>query len=61
MKTKSFAPNEILEIAKILFPDEFYMLELKTEIEQAKNDIDAGRIIAHDKILLKINERNSIF
>jgi hypothetical protein len=41
LKTKSFAPDQILEIAKILCPDEFYMLELKTEIEQAKKDIDA--------------------
>ena len=54
-------PDEILEIAKILCPDEFYMLELITEIEQAKNDIDAGRIITHDKMLQKMHERNNIF
>ena len=49
------------KLPKFLCPDEFYMLELKTEIEQAKNDIDAGRIITHDKMLQKIKERNDNF
>ncbi|WP_165607931.1 hypothetical protein [Flavobacterium tructae] len=49
------------KLPKFLCPDEFYMLELKTEIEQAKNDIDAGRIITHDKTLQKMNERKNIF
>ncbi|MCC9020017.1 hypothetical protein [Flavobacterium lipolyticum] len=61
LKTKSFTPDEILEIAKILCPDEFYMLEFIKEIEQAKNDINAGRIITHDKMLQKIKERNDKF
>ncbi|MDL2144499.1 hypothetical protein QQY79_18375 [Flavobacterium tructae] len=61
LKAKSFTPDEILEIAKILFLDEFYILELKTEIEQAKNDIDAGRIITHREMLQKIKERKNNF
>lgn len=61
LTTKSFTLDEILEIAKIICPDEFYMLELITEIEKGKNDFDAGRIITHNEMIQKIKERNNIF
>ncbi|WP_343696324.1 hypothetical protein [Flavobacterium sp.] len=39
LKTQSFTPDEVLSIAKILSPEENYMLELKADIEQGKVEI----------------------
>jgi hypothetical protein len=37
LKTKTFTPDELLSIAKLLFPEENARLKLKEELERKKN------------------------
>ncbi|WP_426483281.1 hypothetical protein [Flavobacterium sp. 2] len=60
LKTQTFTPDEMLSIAKILSPEENYMLELKADIEQGKLDIKNGDFITHEEMLTKLKERNLI-
>ncbi|KAF2507639.1 hypothetical protein EYY60_16940 [Flavobacterium zhairuonense] len=60
LKTQTFTPDEMLSIAKILSPEENYMLELKAEIEQGKLDIKNGDYITHEEMLAKLKRRNLI-
>ncbi|WP_343694031.1 hypothetical protein [Flavobacterium sp.] len=60
LKTQSFTPDEVLSIAKILSPEENYMLELKADIEQGKLDIKNGDFITHEEMLDKLKRRNLI-
>ncbi|SHF98490.1 hypothetical protein [Flavobacterium defluvii] len=60
LKTHSFTPDEMLSIAKILSPEENYILELKADIEQGKLDIKNGDFITHEEMLAKLKRRNLI-
>jgi len=60
LKTQTFTPNEVLSIAKIISPEENYMLELKADIEQGKLDIKNGDFITHEEMLAKLKSRNLI-
>ncbi|WP_276379031.1 hypothetical protein [Flavobacterium sp. H4147] len=60
LKTQTFTPDEMLLIAKILSPEENYMLELKADIEQGKLDIKNGNFITHEEMLAKLKKRNLI-
>lgn len=56
MKGATFTPDEILEIAKILNPEEVYMYELKESIRNAKDDIKAGRTFKHQDVIEEIRK-----
>lgn len=58
LKTRTFTPDEVLSITKILSPEENFRLELKAEIEQGKLDLKNGDFITHDEMLeeLKIKK-----
>ncbi|QSW91137.1 hypothetical protein J0383_10080 [Flavobacterium endoglycinae] len=60
LKTQTFTPDEMLLIAKILSPEENYLLELKADIEQGKLDIKNGNFITHEEMLAKLKKRNLI-
>lgn len=60
LKTQTFSADEMLSIAKILSPEENYMLELKADIEQGKLDIKNGDFITHEEMLAKLKKRNLI-
>lgn len=60
LKTQTFTPDEMLLIAKIISPEENYMLELKADIEQGKLDIKNGDFITHEEMLAKLKRRNLI-
>ncbi|MBE8725057.1 hypothetical protein [Flavobacterium hungaricum] len=60
LKAQSFTPDEILQIAKIISPEENYMLELKADIEQGKRDIKNGDFITHEEVLAELKRKNFI-
>ncbi|MEN2414354.1 hypothetical protein [Flavobacterium mesophilum] len=60
LKTQTFTPDEMLSIAKILSPEESFMLELKADIEQGKLDIKNGDFITHEEMLAKLKSKNLI-
>jgi hypothetical protein len=57
LKSQSFTPQEMLSIAKILSPEEHFMMELKVEIEQGKLDYKEGRIYKHEDVLQEMKAR----
>jgi predicted transcriptional regulator len=57
LKSQSFTPEEMLSIAKILSPEEYFMMELKAEIEQGKLDYKEGRFIKHEDVLKEMKIR----
>lgn len=59
MKGGTFTPDELLEIAKILNPEELYMYELKESIRSAEEDINEGRTFKHEDVMEEI--RNELF
>ncbi len=57
LKALTFTADEMLQIAKILNPEEFFMMELKAEIEEARQDYKDGKIYKHNDILLELKNR----
>ena len=57
LKSHSFTVSEMLAIAKILSPEEYFMMELKAEIEQGKLDYLEGRFIKHEDVLEEMKNR----
>lgn len=57
LKTQSFTPDEMLSIAKILSPEEYFMMELKAELEQGRMDHKEGRVFKHADMLLELKNR----
>ena len=60
LKTQTFTPDEMLSIAKILSPEENYMLELKADIEQGKRDFENGDYITHEEMLAELKSKKII-
>lgn len=56
LKNFSFTVDEMMSIAKILKPEEFYLYELKKSIEKGKEDLKAGRIQSHEEVLEEIRK-----
>lgn len=54
IKCGTFTPDEALEIAKILSPEEAYLFELKESIRIAKDDVKAGRTFKHQDVIEEI-------
>ncbi|KAF2079311.1 hypothetical protein [Flavobacterium sharifuzzamanii] len=60
LKTKSFTPDEVLSIAKLLSPKENFILDLKADIEQGKLDLKNGDFITHEEMLAELKSKNLI-
>lgn len=61
LKTKSFTVDEILSIAKILSPEEYFLMELMADLDKSKLDIIEGRTYKHEDIILELkNKRKSV-
>jgi hypothetical protein len=54
LRENSFTIKEIEKLTELLFPKEFYTMELKKEIEQGRNDFLNGDYITHDAMKRKI-------
>jgi hypothetical protein len=60
LKTNSFTVDEILSIAKILSPEEFFIMELTAELNKARLDVEEGRIMKHEDMMVELkNKRNN--
>lgn len=60
LKTQSFTPDEMLSIAKILSPEENFMLELKADIAQGKLDFENGDFITHEEMLEELKNKGLV-
>ncbi|MFH6933931.1 hypothetical protein [Flavobacterium sp. FlaQc-30] len=60
LKTQTFTPDEMLSIAKILSPEENFMLELKADIAQGKLDYMNGDYITHEEMLKELKSKKLI-
>lgn len=54
LKAHSFTPDEMLSIAKILSPEEYYIMELKEELNQADSDYKEGRVYSHNDVVREL-------
>ena len=43
LKDKTFTPDELMKLAKILVPEEYYRYEVEMELLNAENDIKEGK------------------
>lgn len=59
LKTLTFTADEMLLIAKILNPEENYLLELKQSIKAGKLDFKEGRFTSHEEAVKEIMEELS--
>lgn len=60
LKTQTFTPDEMLSIAKILSPEENFKMELKADIELAKQEYKEGKFFTHEEMLLEFKKNNII-
>lgn len=54
LKTQTFTPDEMLSIAKVLSPEEVYIMELKSELAESEMDYKEGRIYKHEDVLREL-------
>lgn len=59
LKTLSFTSDEMLQIAKILSPEENYLIELKESIKAGKQDYKDGRFSSHEEAVKEIMDELS--
>lgn len=61
LKTNSFTVDEILSIAKILSPEEYFLMELMDDLDKSRLDIMEGRTYKHEDIIRELkNKRKSV-
>lgn len=60
LKSRTFTPDEVLSIARILSPEEHFRLELLADIEQAKQEYREGNFITHEEMLLELKRKKII-
>jgi len=58
LQSQTFTVNEMLIIAKIISPEEFYKMELLSDIEEAKDDIKNKKTIPHSEMVKRIKAKN---
>jgi len=51
LKTQTFTADEMLSIAKVLSPEESYIMELKEELAEADLDYIEGRVYTHEDVM----------
>ncbi len=61
LKTSTFTVDEILEIAKILSPEEYYLMELKESIKRGKEDYKNRRFSNHEDAVNEIKKELDMF
>ncbi|KAF2513836.1 hypothetical protein [Flavobacterium foetidum] len=57
LKTLAFTADEMLSIAKVISPEEHFMMELQADIEQGKIDFKDGKYISHEEMVKRIKGR----
>lgn len=55
LKNHSFTPDEAMNIAKIISPEETYLYELKQSLNRAEEDIKEGRLFTRDEVIKEVN------
>lgn len=56
LRENKFSVNEVLELTKILFPEEFYKYELLKELKEADDDFENGRIRNHKNVMEELKK-----
>jgi len=57
LQSQTFTINEMLAIAKLLYPEEYFKMELLAEIEEGKQDIINGKTTSHSEMVRKIKAK----
>ncbi|MDR1876617.1 MAG: hypothetical protein LBQ84_03240, partial [Flavobacteriaceae bacterium] len=57
LKDKRFSPEELLEIAKVIYPLESQRIEVKESLYRAIEDVAEGRIKPHSEIMNEARQR----
>lgn len=48
---KNFTPDELMKLARILVPEEYYQYELEQELSKGLEEIKQGKTIAKEKAI----------
>lgn len=59
LRESSFTTEEVLEITKLLFPEETYREEIKRDLKLAESDIKNGRVRNNDTVLDELEKEFS--
>lgn len=54
LKNKSFTPNEVFQISKLLFPTDAILIEL----EKSNADKEAGRVVKHSEAMAMLRKKH---
>lgn len=56
LKKNTFSVDEVEKIAKILFPKEAYLTEIKASIKRGREDVKNGKITANELYLKQLQK-----
>ena len=59
LRENSFTTEEVIEITKLLFPEEAYREEIKRDLKLAESDIEYGRVKNNDTVLDELEKEFS--
>ena len=59
LRENSFTTEEVMEITKLLFPEEAYKEEIKKDLKLAESDIDNGRIRNNNSVMEELEKEFS--
>lgn len=59
LKNQTFTADEMMSIAKIISPEEYYRIELMSELEEARNDYKNGKTISHSEMIERIKNKKN--
>ncbi len=57
LKNLNFSVKEVMNIAKVLKPEEYYLYELKQGLMRGKQDIKEGRIQNHEEVMAELKKQ----
>lgn len=57
LNSKNFTPDELLKLAKILVPEEYYQYELEQELSKGLEDIKQGKTITKEKAMSDLRHK----
>ena len=56
LRENSFTTEEVVEITKLLFPEEAYREEIKRDLKLAESDIENGRVRTNSSVMEELEK-----
>lgn len=57
LKSKTFNNEEVKIITNLLFEKEFYLSKIKSDLAEAKKDIENGNVKSHETVMKELTEK----